>query len=303
MLKCCGKEPASKLRLSTLCCFGGAWYNKQRDLSHQVGGWKVSSFICGWAHSIRPNSLLECICRHRDWHHSCPKNLLHNCRQQFSQQPTQLRWDKGHSLICSNPPLTFLKCQHTDQGDVQPTKAWGLQLFYRSCCSKSCGQVTAIKTMKKGALVINSPAYTHTMKDLSVFMEQWELEPFQLIFASLMFHITHSSVLLSLLEPNLLWCTSTYISSSGTKHLNLQVSSAPHCALKTCYWCAHRVWGCFWNPCPLPQPEGQLISHLVSEMGAKYNCLTLQNYFYDLSVLSPYDSTKLEIMCVIYTTL
>lgn len=94
-----------------------------REICHTK--WVVgrSAPICGWAHSVRQNSHLECTFRHRDWHHSSPKNLLHNCRQQFSQQPTQLRWDKGHSLTSSNPPLTLLKCQHTDQGDVQPTKA------------------------------------------------------------------------------------------------------------------------------------------------------------------------------------
>lgn len=43
--------------------------------------------------------------------------------------------------------------------------------------------------MKKGVLTVNSPAYTHTVKDLSVSMAQWELEPFQPIFAYLMFHI------------------------------------------------------------------------------------------------------------------
>lgn len=52
--------------------------------------------------------------------------------------------------------------------------------------------------------MVNSPAYTHTMKNLSVFMGQRELEPFQLIFASFMFHITQVLCFLelSLLEPN-----------------------------------------------------------------------------------------------------
>lgn len=44
--------------------------------------------------------------------------------------------------------------------------------------------------MKEGVFRVNCLAYTHTVKDLSVFMGQWELEPFQLIFASFMFHIT-----------------------------------------------------------------------------------------------------------------
>lgn len=44
--------------------------------------------------------------------------------------------------------------------------------------------------MKEGVFTVNCPAYTHTVKDLSVFMGQWELEPFQPIFASFMFHIT-----------------------------------------------------------------------------------------------------------------
>lgn len=69
-----------------------------------------------------------------------------------------------------------------------------------------------------------------------------------------------------LLEPNFMWYTSTCISTSSTKHLNLQVSSAPHCALKTCCWCPRLplphciAWGYFWNSCPLPQPGGKLIS-------------------------------------------
>lgn len=144
------------------------------------------------------------------------------------------------------------------------------------CYSESRGQVwkvITIKTMKKGILMVSSPAYTHTVKDLSVFMGQWKLEPFQLIFASLCSTLPKSSALLSLLELNFLWCTSTCISSSGIKHLNLQVSSAPHCSLKTCCWCAHLplpqciVWDYFWNSCPLPQPEGKLISILYQKWG------------------------------------
>lgn len=81
---------------------------KQRDLSHQACGWKASlhPYVAGHIQQDQVPSLghsLEHTCSDRDWQHSCPKNVLHiHCRQQFSQQPTQLRWGRGHSPTCSS---------------------------------------------------------------------------------------------------------------------------------------------------------------------------------------------------------
>lgn len=49
MKKCCGKEPASKLRLRAALV--GLDIYKQTGLSHQVGGWKVSPHI--WLGTFR----------------------------------------------------------------------------------------------------------------------------------------------------------------------------------------------------------------------------------------------------------
>lgn len=58
MLKCFGKEPANKLRVSTLCCFDGAWHiQAERSVTPSVWLEGQPPSICGWAHSARPSAL------------------------------------------------------------------------------------------------------------------------------------------------------------------------------------------------------------------------------------------------------